>query len=774
MRAGGTATNSADAGENLKADVAEIQHALILLCHPDEVYELRALGTSKGTVSGYFDDLEKLARCSAECSEQLSAGGVYITLNPVDRDLLARANNRLKSFAKHTTADIDVVGRRWLILDFDPARPAGISATDEERAAALSKGRGVLGFLRERGWPEPIVIDSGNGLHALYPIDLPNDDATRDVLKRVLESLAACFDDARVCIDRTMYNAARIVRIAGTVNRKGDSLADRPHRVARILEGPNEHEIVTREQLEEIAAILPDPASAKRDVRPHDDGRFNLDSFLERHLSDKVKRTDSYQGGRRFILEACIFDPNHRGTSAAIIERAGAIGYACKHNSCARKHWSDVRELFEPGYRDRRASASVRNGKQVPATTASTSQTAEMGVITSLSDVEPEEVEWLWRDRFALGKLNLLVGDPGNGKSFVTLDTAARASTGADFPDGSPGVRGSVILITGEDGIADTVRPRLDAQGSDLTKIHQLKIKSGDSERQFDIGAHLDQLREKIREIGDVRLLIIDPLTAYLGDVDPNKDSRVRGLLTPFATLAEETRVAILAVMHLNKAAVMDAIYRVTGSVAFIAQARSAWVVLPDPQDLSRRLFLKLKANLAPADIPGLAFTIAANEQGRPVLAWSNEPVTVNLRDVMGGFSNTRRGPKPNKLEAAKALITDVLGDGRERPGAGLDAAARTAGISIRTLNDAAKALGVRRRKAGFAGGWLWSLNPQENPAPSLDSDRNSATSTKPAENKDFSEDRNSASSSANSEGAEFMGNGKSLHLQGTGDREKF
>ncbi len=439
--------------------------------------------------------------------------------------------------------------------------------------------------------------------------------------------------------------------------------------------------------------------------------------------------------------------------------------YRCLHNGCASRTWHDVREFFEPGYRDRRASALVRNGKQMPANTASSSQTAEIAVTTKLSEVEPEEVEWLWRDRLALAKLNLLVGDPGNGKSFVTLDTAARVSTGARFPDGSPCVRGSVILITGEDGIADTVRPRLDAQGADPTKIHQLKIKSGDTERQFDIGAHLEQLREKIREFGDVRLLIIDPLTAYLGDVDPNKDSRVRGLLTPFATLAEETRVAILGVMHLNKAAVMDAIYRVTGSVAFIAQARSAWAVLPDPHDSSRRLFLKLKTNLAPADISGLAFTIAANDHGRPVLAWSNEPVTVNLRDVMGGFSNTRRGPKPNKLDAAKALITDMLGDGRKLPGADLDAAARTAGISIRTLNDAAKALGVRRRKEGFAGGWLWSANPQENPASSPDYTRNSASSTKPAENKDLSEDRNSASSSANSEGAEFMGNGKSLHL---------
>jgi hypothetical protein len=354
----------------------------------------------------------------------------------------------------------------------------------------------------------------------------------------------------------------------------------------------------------------------------------------------------------------------------AIIELSnGALQFVCQHDSCSGCKWADLRELFEPGYQERRGLTSGHKGTQTAAAVAG-APNDEQAITIKMSDVEPEEVEWLWRDRIALGKLNLLVGDPGNGKSFATLDIAAHVSTGTDFPDGSPCQQGSVILITGEDGIADTVRPRLDAQGADVTRIHHLKIKAGDTERQFDIGTHIDQLREKIREHGDVRLLIIDPLTAYLGDTDPNKDSRVRALLTPFAALAEEMRVAILAVMHLNKTAVMDAIYRVTGSVAFIAQARAAWAVVPDRQELSRRLFLKLKANFAPADIPGLAFTIAANEQDRPLLTWCHEAVTLSLRDVMGGFSNSRRGPKPNKLESAKALIADLLSDGKERPGA--------------------------------------------------------------------------------------------------------
>jgi AAA domain-containing protein len=750
--------------ENLRADSAEIHGAIGLLCEPGEVYELRALGTTKGTVSGYFADFEKLAGNATGCSDRLQADGVYLTLNPVKHDLLARASNRLEGYAKHTSADADIVARRWLPLDFDPVRPAGISSTDVEHEAALAKARECIEVLKGAGFPDPVVADSGNGSHLLYRIDLPNDDASRDLLRRVLDSLDSLLSDEAITVDKTTFNAARIWKLYGTPTRKGDSLPDRPHRLARIRETPATLQLVTHDQLDEIAQMLPKSEPLARSNSTAQSS-FNLENWIAAHGID-VARESTWSGGRRWILRHCLFDPSHGGSGAAILQLSrGAIVYRCLHNSCADRKWADLREQFEPGYQQRRALALASNGAQVPVTTAPARQTSEQAITIKMSDIEPEAVEWLWPDRLALGKLNLLVDDPGNGKSFATLDIAARVSTGRNFPDGAPCPRGSVIIITGEDGIADTVRPRLDAQGADVTRVHHFKIKLGDSERQFDIGADLDRLKEKIREIGDVRLLIIDPLTAYLGDVDSNKDAKVRGLLTPLAALAEEMRVAILAVMHLNKAAVMDAIYRVTGSVAFIAQARSAWAVVPDVQDSSRRLFLKLKANLAPADIPGLAFIIAANEGGRPVLTWSNEAVTVSLRDVMGGFSNTRRGPKPDKLEAAKALIARILSDGAEHPGADLDAAAKAAGISNRTLNEAAKALGIQRRKAGFTRGWLWSMTPRENSASSPDSNGNSASSQKATKNKGFSQDRNSASSSANSEGAEFIGYGKSPHL---------
>jgi len=163
---------------------------------------------------------------------------VYTTLNPVKRDLLARASNRLELYAKHTSADADVVVRRWLPLDFDPVRPSGISSTDVEHLAALQRARTARKTLTGLGWPAPIFADSGNGAHLLHRIDLPNDHASRDLLKRLLDSLDMLFSDEAVVVDKTTFNAARIWKAYGTVAHKGDSTVDRPHRLARLLEAP--------------------------------------------------------------------------------------------------------------------------------------------------------------------------------------------------------------------------------------------------------------------------------------------------------------------------------------------------------------------------------------------------------------------------------------------------------------------------------------------------------------------------------------------------------
>lgn len=195
---------------------------------------MRVLHTNQGTVSGYFDDMDRLSIEAAKWSGRAPA--VYVTLNPVLPDLLARAHNRLKVYARATTSDEQITRRRWLPIDFDPKRPSDISSTDAEKDAAMARAIDCREFLRAEGWPEPIFADSGNGAHLLYAIEQPNDMATRDLLTRALEALSLTFDDEAVKVDRTTFNAARIWKLYGTMSCKGDDMPDRPHRMSCILE----------------------------------------------------------------------------------------------------------------------------------------------------------------------------------------------------------------------------------------------------------------------------------------------------------------------------------------------------------------------------------------------------------------------------------------------------------------------------------------------------------------------------------------------------------
>lgn len=215
----------------------KIRGALTRLFPPGGVVELRAF-KGKQVRSGYFNDLDVLADEAGKLDGQ--GWQVYVTLNPVKEALLARAANRAKDKLAVTTSDRDVASRRWLLLDVDPVRPSNISATDEEKKAAYLTAKEVLQYLRQQGWPDPVIADSGNGFHFLYPIDLPNDERSRELVKGVLEALAFMFDDEKVKIDTSVHNAARIVRLYGTTTRKGDHLPERPHRRSEILKIPKE------------------------------------------------------------------------------------------------------------------------------------------------------------------------------------------------------------------------------------------------------------------------------------------------------------------------------------------------------------------------------------------------------------------------------------------------------------------------------------------------------------------------------------------------------
>jgi hypothetical protein len=238
---------------------AEVRKALALLIEPGAVFEVRALDAQlngqryAGTVFGYFDSINA---CVDALQNLQSAVGIYVMLNPVNPALLARARNRLKYARKSdaTTVDRDIERRTSLLIDVDPVRPSGISATDAEKAKAIQKAREIYSFLKALKWPQPVCADSGNGGHLKVAVDLPADDG--GLCEKVLALLADHFDDDTVKIDRTVHNPARIGRLYGTLAAKGDHTEERPHRMSQVLAAPKQIEVVTEEQLRALVDRL--------------------------------------------------------------------------------------------------------------------------------------------------------------------------------------------------------------------------------------------------------------------------------------------------------------------------------------------------------------------------------------------------------------------------------------------------------------------------------------------------------------------------------------
>ncbi len=196
-----------------------ILSALTILSRPEQVVETRII-LQDGIGSGYYNNPEKLAEAVSVLDSNPQIRGIYITLNEMKPALLARRANRiLMRLTKKdaTTADQDIIRRRWLPIDIDPARPSGVSSSDEEHEAACAKALEIAGYLTSIGWPEPIIADSGNGAHLLYRIDLPNDVKSRDLVKGCLESLHIRFSDEQCSVDVANFNAARIWKLYGTM-----------------------------------------------------------------------------------------------------------------------------------------------------------------------------------------------------------------------------------------------------------------------------------------------------------------------------------------------------------------------------------------------------------------------------------------------------------------------------------------------------------------------------------------------------------------------------
>jgi hypothetical protein len=351
----------------MTCDIATIEQTVNIVCNPGAVYELRILHAGRAqTVSGYFDDMTALVQAAAHWSGK--APGVYLTLNPCDPALLARSTNQYKTNARVTTSDKESVRRSWLPVDCDAVRPTGISATNAKHAAARARITACVGWLTARGWPAPVMGDSGNGGHALYAIDLPNDDTSRDLIKHCLEVLAMHFSDDVVTIDTGVFNAARIWKLYGTLVCKGDHVPERPHRLAQLLDVPAVRTCVTLEQLTALAAMLPAPpeATAPRSTGRGLQGTFDPRQWIASHGLFVARETD-WSSGHRWILNPCPWNSAHTNKSAYIVQLTnGAMAAGCHHNGCAGNDWYALRDLCEPGWREKRRPRQTKTTGAAP------------------------------------------------------------------------------------------------------------------------------------------------------------------------------------------------------------------------------------------------------------------------------------------------------------------------------------------------------------------------------------------------------------------------
>jgi RecA-family ATPase/5S rRNA maturation endonuclease (ribonuclease M5) len=335
--------------------------------------------------------------------------------------------------------------------------------------------------------------------------------------------------------------------------------------------------------------------------------------------------------------------------------------------------------------------------------------------VVRMSDVEAERVSWLWEGRIPRGKLTILEGDPKLGKSTVALDLAARVSRGRTMPDGSPGVDvGGVVLLTAEDGLGDTVRPRLEAHGADCTRIvafQDVPDYSDDGER---IGARLPEIPTDVAKLEEIvveeraALVVIDVLNAYLGgQVNNYRDQDVRRALTPLSKMAERTGAAVVVLRHLNKSRGGKALYAGQGSIGIAGASRSVLLVAQDPDDESelRRILAVTACNVAEPS-PALAFRLSSDrDRGCAVVKW--EGVTAHRADELVEHQDPEeRLARDDACDFLEAFLVNGERESRE-----VKKEAQTTGIKPRTLQRAREKLGVVvRPTAEVPRRTLWSL----------------------------------------------------------------
>ncbi|MCW1994821.1 AAA family ATPase [Bradyrhizobium diazoefficiens] len=410
-----------------------------------------------------------------------------------------------------------------------------------------------------------------------------------------------------------------------------------------------------------------------------------------------------------------------------MVDRLSEIAVAHGYFGCDRH---EIEKMI--GQSVERASAATQKADQ--SSTGSKPQKRRL-IAHRASDLEPEKLVWVWPGRIPEGKLVLLGGPPGLGKSQLTAFMSATVSNGGHWPCGEGStLPGDVIFMSAEDGVQDTIIPRLMAAGADRERVHIVSAATkpdGTGRKTFSLKTDVDLLEEMARKIGSVRLIIVDPISAYMGGSDGNGNVETREVLEPLADMANRLRIAVVAVTHLNKGGGggnQSALNRFAGSIAFVAAARAAFAVIEDPEDDERRFLLQAKNNLG-KKCKGLAFRLEQRLVGDDVMSsnvmFEGDHVSESIDEALSASENrgAKKGQSGGGKEDVMQFLRDILSAGPVDV-LEVERQARAAALleddkrlnKSKVFRDARDALGVTSSREGFGPGSRFVLALPDGP----------------------------------------------------------
>lgn len=547
--------------------------------------EIRLLGGNR-TASGYFMDVDTLLREIVPYTQDKSTQwNCYFTLNPPTSDCYNREQrDRIVKYTKSTTKDEEIIARDWVLVDIDCNRMSGVSATRQEAIYAHTKAEQVESFLLSQGFNQPIKVFSGSGIHLYLKCALACTESNDKLIKDFLLALGMLFDDANCKIDSTVANRARISRLPGTWNRKGSKEStERPQRICRFLNVPDEIRINEKEFFQKVADLLPkeEKPTKENNFKPINYKEFNLQEFFDKYHIEILKET-KIADGTRYILKECPFDPAHGQDSMVFQYNSGPLAFFCFHNGCTNNHWREFRALFDKDAYSRQARGEwkqkyTRERPQVEAPRPIEQPEADGNEWLSMEDIGYLDLKNLSAiptgheqfDRkalgFILGEISIVSGLNASGKSSwlncITLNAMQRGFKVAMFSgelmkekvktwlNQVAAGREYVKKVYGYDDfyyVPKDVTAKIDAWTKDKFFLYDNKY-----------GRNWSRLLESIRNVVEqkgVHLLILDNLmTLDLDAFNGDKNEKQSAFVNSLADLAKQANIHIILVAHPRK-----------------------------------------------------------------------------------------------------------------------------------------------------------------------------------------------------------------------------